>query len=115
MGKTMININKSAVEAKIMGQWEKVLPALTQEILNDCNQYVKWDNGILAMSSQTHTDFKKGVMRWVTPYARRQYWEIKTAYRDTNPKATWKWVHAAKAERESTWIRQAAVLMGVKS
>ena len=114
MGKTMININKSAVEAKIMGQFEKILPMLTEEILNDCNQYVKWDFGDLAMSSQTHTDFKKGIMRWVTPYARRQYWEIKTNL-SGDPKRTWKWVHAAKAERESTWIRQAAVLMGVKS
>ena len=116
MGKTMININKSAVEAKIMGQWKKALPMLTEEILNDCNQYCKRESGDLIESSHTHTDFKKGIMIWKKPYARRQYWEIKTAITDNgNPKATWKWVHAAKAERESTWIRQAAVLMGVKS
>ena len=54
-------------------------------------------------------------MRWQTPYARRQYWEIRTAYKDENPRATWKWVHVAKSKYQEKWTRQAARLMGVKS
>ena len=108
----MININKSAVEAKIMGQWDKALPMLTEEILNDCNQYCKEDTGALIASSMTHSDFKRGIMKWVTPYARRQYWEIKTSL---TPGRTWKWVHVAKAKYQAKWTRQAARLMGVKS
>jgi hypothetical protein len=112
---TTIKIDKHAVQARIMGDWQKALPVLTEQILNDCNQYVKWDTGMLAQSSYTHSDFKRGVMVWQTPYARRQYWEIRTAYRDMNPKATWKWVHAAKAKHYKQWTRQAAALMGAKT
>ena len=108
----MININKSAVEAKIMGQWDKALPMLTEEILNDCNQYCKEDTGALIQSSMIHSDFKRGIMKWVTPYARRQYWEIKTSL---TPGRTWKWVHYAKSKYQAQWTRQAARLMGVKS
>lgn len=112
---TTIKINNHAVQARIMGDWEKALPVLTEEILNDCNQYVKWDTGMLAQSSYIQSDFQHGVMIWETPYARRQYWEIKTAYRDVNPAATWKWVHAAKAKFYKRWTRQAAALMGAKT
>lgn len=114
MAKTMIKIDKSAVVARIMGQWGKALPVLTEEILNDCNEYVKWEQGDLAQSSYTHSDFKQGIMRWQKPYARRQYWEIKTSLSD-NPKRTWKWVHVAKSELQSKWVRQAAKLMGANT
>ena len=112
MAKTIIRIDQNAVVARVMGQWDKALPMLTEEILNDCNQYVKWDSGDLKSSSETATDFKRGIMRWQTAYARRQYWEIKTSL---TPGRTWKWVHVAKAKYQAKWARQAALLMGVKS
>jgi hypothetical protein len=115
MAKTMIRIDQNAVVARVMGQWDKALPMLTEEILNDCNQYCKEDTGALIASSMMHSDFKRGIMKWQTPYARRQYWEIRTAYKDVNPRATWKWVHVAKAKYQAKWARQAARLMGVKS
>ena len=115
MAKTIIRIDQNAVVARVMGQWDKALPMLTEEILNDCNQYCKEDTGALIASSMTHSDFNNGVMKWVTPYARRQYWEIRTAYQDVNSRATWKWVHVAKAKYQEKWTRQAARLMGVKS
>ena len=115
MANTIIRIDQTAVVARVMGQWDKALPMLTEEILNDCNQYCKEDTGALIASSMTHSDFKRGIMQWVTPYARRQYWEIRTAYQDVNPRATWKWVHVAKAKYQAKWTRQAARLMGVKS
>jgi hypothetical protein len=115
MANTIIRIDQNAVVARVMGQWDKALPMLTEEILNDCNQYCKEDTGTLIQSSMIHSDFKRGIMKWVTPYARRQYWEIRTAYKDVNPRATWKWVHVAKAKYQAKWARQAARLMGVKS
>lgn len=112
MAKTIIRIDQNAVVARVMGQWDKALPMLTEEILNDCNQYCKEDTGALIASSMTHSDFKRGIMKWVTPYARRQYWEIKTSL---TAGRTWKWVHYAKAKHQAQWARQAARLMGVKS
>ena len=112
MANTIIRIDQNAVVARVMGQWNKALPMLTEEILNDCNQYCKEDTGTLIQSSMIHSDFKRGIMKWVTPYARRQYWEIKTSL---TPGRTWKWVHVAKAKYQAKWTRQAARLMGVKS
>lgn len=112
MAKTIIRIDQNAVVARVMGQWDKALPMLTEEILNDCNQYCKEDTGTLIASSMTHSDFKRGIMKWETPYARRQYWDIKTSL---TPGRTWKWVHVAKGKYQAKWARQAARLMGVKS
>lgn len=106
-----ININQRAVEAKVMGAFEKSLSILSEEILNDCNQYCKEDNGALIASSQIHSDLKAGKLVWQTPYARRQYWEIRTAYTDTNPGARWKWAHYAKSKLMRKWERQAQRLM----
>ena len=106
-----INISKSAVQAKVQGAWDKGLPILTEEIMNDCNQYVKVRDHALEQSALTHSRPQEGLIIWQTPYARRQYWEIKTAYTDVNPNATWKWCEAAKRTCKNKWDRQAQRLM----
>lgn len=106
-----IQINKSAVQTKVMTAFEKGLPLLSEEILNDCNQYCKEDTGALIASSLIHSVPAEGKLIWQTPYARRQYWEIRTAHTDVNPKATWKWCEVAKRFRLKTWTRQAEKLM----
>lgn len=113
MAKTMIKIDQNAVVARVMGKWNDALPKITEEILNDCNEYCKRDQGTLIASSYLHSDFRRGIMRWQTPYARRQYWEIPTNL-SGDPKRTWKWVHVAKSKHLQQWIRQAAILMGAK-
>lgn len=106
-----IQIDKHAVEAKVKGAWKKGLPLLSQEILNDCNQYCKEDTGMLIASSMTHSVLNDGQLIWQTPYARRQYWEIRTAHKDVNPKATWKWCEAAKSAYKGQWQIQAQKLL----
>ena len=113
MAKTLVKIDTNAVTARIMGEWKKALPLLTEEILNDCNQYVKYREGPLLTSSQTATNFKEGIMVWRTPYAKRQYWEIETAITDKNPLARYKWVHYARSKHQEEWAKKAAKLMGV--
>lgn len=105
-----INIPKAKIEAKITGAFKKGLPLLTEEIKNDCNQYCKWDSGALAASADINSKPELGLVIWQTPYARRQYWEIKTAYTDVNPNATWKWCEVAKRLHFSQWERQAQKL-----
>ena len=80
-----INVNQHAIEAKVSGAFDKALPMLANEIQNDCNQYCKEDTGTLIASSLIHSRLDEGQLIWQAPYARRQYWEIKTAYKD--PKA----------------------------
>ena len=102
-----ININKGAIVAKVEGAWKKSLPILTEEIMNDCNQYVKVRDHALEQSALTHSRPQEGLIIWQTPYARRQYWEIRTAYTDVNPNATWKWAEVAKQHCKAKWQRKA--------
>ena len=106
-----IMINRHAVEAVVRTAWDKGLPLLSSEILNDCNQYCKEDTGTLIASSLIHSKLKEGVLVWQTPYARRQYWEIRTAYRTVNPRATWKWCEVAKRANADRWQKQAQKLL----
>lgn len=106
-----LNINKHAVEAKVVGAFQKGLPLLAGEIRNDCNVYCKEDTGMLIASSMIHSRLDQGQIIWQTPYARRQYWEIRTAYKTVNPNATWRWAEYAKRANMDKWQRQAQRLL----
>ena len=99
-----INIEPSRVAVKVSGAWEKGLYALSAQVLGDCNQYVKHDQGALEGSSYVHSRLKDGVLIWDTPYAKRQYWEIKTSL---TPGRTWKWCETAKRRHIKQWAQQA--------
>lgn len=106
-----VKIDKSAVAAKVEGAWGKGLALLTNEIMNDCNEYCKEDSGILKASALIHSEPENGKVIWQSAYARRQYWEIQTAVKDTNPKASWKWCEVAKMHHRDQWARQAQRLL----
>lgn len=111
MIRVKMNVNATAIVSGIDKAWNKGLAILTEEIMNDANQYVKVDKHTLEMSALTHSIPKEGKIIWQTPYARRQYWAIQTAYKDVNPNASWKWFHVAKSKHLQKWIRQAEKLM----
>lgn len=106
-----IKIDQSKCVAKITNHFKSKMGLLASEILNDCNQYCKWDTGMLVASSYIHSRLDEGLLIWRTPYARRQYWSIPTAYTDYNSKATWKWCEVAKRERFGIWTKQAQRLV----
>lgn len=107
-----INFVKEQVMAKIMDTFNANLEELSSEILNDCNQYCKEDTGTLIASSLIHSDLKNGKLIWQTPYARPQYWEIRTAYKTVNPNASWRWCELAKKRHMGQWERRAQMLNG---
>ena len=100
-------INTATVKARIDDAFHKGLGPLSEEVLNDCNKYCKEDTGALIQSSLIHSKPQDGQLIWQTPYARRQYWEIRTAYTDVNPNASWKWCEVAKRLHFNQWERQA--------
>ena len=106
-----MNFNPRTLTAKIDRAWDKGLAMLTEEILQDANQYVKVDKHTLEASAQLHSRPDLGRIIWKTPYAKRQYWEIRTAHKDVNPNASWKWFHVAKSKHMKKWERQAERLM----
>ena len=103
-----IEIDPNKVGAKVMGAWDSALPKLSEEILADCNEYCKEDTGALIKSSLLHSRPKEGKLIWETPYAKRQYWAIKTSL---TPNRTWKWCHTAKVKWGKRWHKLAEKLL----
>ena len=100
-----IQIDPGKVSARVMGVWnDDVLPALSEEILADCNEFCKEDTQTLIKSSITHSQPRLGILKWVTAYAKRQYWEIQTSL---TPGRTWKWCETAKRKWKRRWIESA--------
>lgn len=105
-------INRHDVEVKVEYAFKQGMGVLASEILDDCNQYCKMDTGDLIASSYIHSKLDEGKLIWQKPYARRQYWEIRTAITDNgNPKATWKWCEVAKKNHIKQWERQAQIAL----
>lgn len=108
-----INIDRAKVLAKLdIGEDKTKMKILSEEILADCNEYCKMDTGNLIDSSLILSQLDQGVLIWGTPYARRQYYEIRTASADKNPMATWRWAEAAKNARAGRWATLAKKLAG---
>ena len=95
-----IQISSAQVQTKVDTAWKKGLYALSSEILADCNEYCKEDHGTLIASSNTHSQPQEGKLIWQTPYAKRQYWAIKTSLK---PGRTWKWCETAKRKWKTRW------------
>jgi hypothetical protein len=105
-----IRIDPNQVGQKIMTAWKEGLAALSEEILADCNEYCKEDQGTLIASSLAHSIPKEGKLIWETPYAKRQYWAIQTSL---TPGRTWKWCETAKKKHKERWQKLAE--MGIKA
>lgn len=99
-----IKIDPNQCAAKVQGAWDKGLYALSAQILNDCNQFVKVDQHSLESSSYAHSQLSKGKLIWQTAYARIQYWKIQTSL---TPGRTWKWCETAKRRYKDDWQKMA--------
>ena len=103
-----IKFDKNQCAAKIEGAWGKGLYVLSSQILGDCNQFVKIDRHTMESSSYVASQLDKGKLVWDTPYAKRQYWEIRTSL---TPGRTWKWCESAKRKYRSDWQKLAEKLL----
>ena len=106
-----IQIDQNNVGAKVMGAWKESLLPLSAQILNDCNQYVKIDQHTMESSSYAASKLHEGKLVWDTPYAKRQYWEIRRAI---VPGRTWKWCETAKRKHKADWQKLAEKLLRSK-
>lgn len=105
-----VNIDGDKIHYKIDRCIKNGMGMLASQILKDCNQYCKEDTGTLIISSYIHSRLDEGLLIWQTPYAARQYYEIKTAYTDVNANATWRWCEVAKNNHKERWARQAQAI-----
>lgn len=102
-----ININERTIQRKIENATEKAMWEISSEVMADCNEFAKEDTGTLINSSMVKSEPGKGKIVWDTPYAKRQYWAVKTAHKQPNPNATWKWCEFAKKKWGKKWAEKA--------
>lgn len=105
-----MEINGDTIKYKIDRAIKNGMGMLSSEILRDCNKYCKEDTGALIISSYVHSRLDEGLLIWQTPYAARQYYEIRTAYPDVNSQASWRWCEVAKNNHLDKWQRQAQAI-----
>lgn len=98
-----IDISPQRIQVKVDTAFKNGLEKLSSEILANCNEYCKEDTGALILSSWIHSKLEKGLLVWQTPYAKRQYYAIRTAHKDKNSNASWKWCQKAKEKYKDKW------------
>lgn len=92
---------------------DRGIDIISQEHLKDANRYAPMDTGNLIRSSQMHSDFGKGILKWVTPYARRLYYNPQFSFsKDSNPYARGYWSEEAKRDNVKKYQRMLIKLFG---
>lgn len=99
-----IEIDPNSIMAQIRPNKGLASAALTEQVLKDSNYYCKEREHTLINSGISHSDPDEGVVQWVTPYARYQYYYPPTRH-EVNPNATMEWFETAKAAHLNEWVR----------
>lgn len=104
--KVTVTIDKRRVSARIKSGVERMIPAVAEQALADCNYFAKRDQGTLIESSETASDIQNGELVWNTPYAKKQYY-TGTPSKDVNPNASLMWCEEAKNAYGPDWQKVA--------
>lgn len=99
-----ITTNIPAITAKVDGAWKKTLTPLAEQILTDCNYYVRQQTGALRSSSLSASIPREGLLIWNTPYAKRVYY-TGSPRKNVNPNASLMWCEKASAHFGGDWNR----------
>ena len=96
-------VDRSVVE----NAFSQALFAASEQILTDCNTYIKHLEGALEDSSQHHVNGLTLELKWDTPYARRQWFTGKPSQTSLmfHPKASIMWAVKAENEYRNDWIK----------
>ena len=100
--KVTVTLDRARVKARIEAGVEKMIPAVAEQALADCNYFAKRDQGTLIESGETASDLKAGELVWNTPYAKKQYYSG-TPSKDVNPNASLMWCEKAHDTSGADW------------
>ena len=89
---------------RVKKAFELALFALREQAMNDANQFVRVDQGILRDSAKAEIEDTTLHLSWDTPYAKRVYY-TGTPSKDVNPDASLMWAHKAKDTYGGDWER----------
>lgn len=87
-----------------------VLPVLSEQMMTDCNTYVRKQDGTLAESIDHKISGTKLRITWNTAYAKRVYY-TGTPRKNVNPNASLRWCEKAIRRHKGDWANQATNLL----
>lgn len=99
------NINIGRIKSENEAKIKQIQAPLDALIIADSNYFCPIKTGTLQKSAVINTHIGDGVIKWKTPYARRQYYEYSKPAYQPNPNACGKWFEAAKARWLEKWLR----------
>lgn len=97
-------IFEAAKKEQIDKAFNKALFAAREQILTDCNYFIRVDQGILRDSAKTAVDGDTLTITYDTPYARRVYY-TGTPSTDKNIHASLQWCEVAKEQFGKDWVK----------
>ena len=100
--KVTVTLDRARAKARIKAGIDKMIPAVAEQALADCNYFAKRDQGTLIESSETASDIQNGELVWNTPYAKKQYY-TGTPSKDVNPNASLMWCEKAHDTYGADW------------
>lgn len=97
-------------------KWQRRFSAaqkfVDSEVLRDCEPYTPLLTGMLIKSGILATDIGSGLVQWIAPYARRQYYSKRKPGSQTGPLRGPYWFERAKAVHKAQWIAGAQKIAG---
>lgn len=102
--KPEVSFDVHGVKRELAEKKQKAQKLLDQKVLTDSNFFIPKDTSNLEKSGILKTVIGSGIVRWVTPYARRQYFEFKRKSHLKNPNAVYKWFESAKVRHQKEWV-----------
>ena len=98
------NFNEAATRARLKAAVKRAQMKLDTQVITDSNYFVPKDTTMLEKSAVINTVIGSGLVKWKTPYARRQYYGLNFDHsKQSNPSACAKWFEAAKARWLDKW------------
>lgn len=101
-------------QPKWQGRYSRAQQFVDNEVLRNCEPYVPLKTGMLVKSGILGTLIGSGLVSWIAPYARYQYFLQRKAGSQTGPLRGPFWFERAKAIFKHAWINGSRQLAGGK-
>ena len=88
--------------------YEHALPSVSEQMMDDCNHYVRMQSGELADSVKKENNGRE--ITWNTSYAKKVYY-TGTPRTNVNPSASLRWCEKASRNKKSEWAAEASAIL----
>lgn len=100
---------------KWQGRYSAAQKYVDTQVLRLCDPYIPKDTGALIASGVLGTDIGSGTVKWVAPYAHRQYYlDNRKTTKSINPLGGSRWFDRAMVTHKQSIIRGAGRIAGGK-